>query len=69
MDNGSQHSLALYRLPMGGYVVQDTYQPGGFTCQHFACTTIDEALKFMRDAILPIPPRAPVSAPGSDANE
>ena len=56
MDNGSQFSLTLVRLSNGGYVVQDSY-PGETrfpTLQHFACTTIDEALQFMRDKIFPI---------------
>lgn len=58
MDNGSQHSLTLVRLPQGGYLVQDAYQPDRFNGHHFACTTIDEALKFMRDKVSPIPAQA-----------
>ncbi len=62
MDNGTQDQLALVRLPQGGYVVQDAYQPDRFNSQHFASTSIDEALKFMRDKILPIGPQpGPVS--------
>lgn len=62
MDNGTQFQLALVRLPQGGYVVQDAYQPDRFNSQHFASTSIDEALQFMRAKIFPIPPQqAPVS--------
>jgi len=64
MDKGSYASLTLVRLPSGGFVVQDAYQPDRFNSQYFPCTTIDEALKFMRDAILPIPPCAPVGDAG-----
>lgn len=65
MDNGSQFALTLMRLSSGGYVVQDIYYGDGrMTGQHFACTTIDEALKFMRDAIYPIGPSAHVSSAG-----
>lgn len=56
MDNGTQFQLALVRLPQGGYIVQDAYQPDRFNSQHFASTSIDEALKFMRDKIMPIGP-------------
>lgn len=59
MDNGSQSVLTIQRLPQGGYVVQDGYRPDDFTQQRFACTTIDEALKFIRDKITPIPPTQP----------
>lgn len=63
MDKGTQNALTLVRLPSGGYVVQGAFQPDRFNSQHFACTTIDEALKFMRDAIFPIGP-----SQESDAN-
>lgn len=56
MDNGSQSTLTIQRLPQGGYLVQDSYRRDDFSQQHFACTTIDEALKFIRDKITPIPP-------------
>jgi hypothetical protein len=59
MDNGTQYSLTLVRLPQGGYLVQDPYRRDEFCQQHLACTTIDEALKFMRDKILPIGPQCP----------
>jgi hypothetical protein len=58
MDNGSQSALTLVRLPQGGFVVQDAYQPDRFNSQHFCCTTIDEALKFLRDKMTPIRPTA-----------
>lgn len=57
MDNGTQRSLTLRRLPEGGFVVCDEYRPHEFTVEHFASTSIDEALKFMRDKINPIPPQ------------
>lgn len=57
MDNGSQSELTIQRLPQGGFIVQAGYRPGDFTQQHFACTTIDEALKFIRDKISPIRPQ------------
>ena len=56
MDNGSQVALTLKRMPQGGYLVVDDYEyPSGIVRQmHFACSDIDVALKFMRDAILPV---------------
>lgn len=63
MDNGSQFSLTLVRLPDGGYLVQDPYRRDNLCMQHFACSTIDEALKFMRDKIFPIGPSAVVGQP------
>lgn len=56
MDNGSQFALTLVRMSNGGYVVQDSYlgERNFPTLQHFACTTIDEALKFMRDKLAPV---------------
>lgn len=57
MDNGSQHSLTLVRLSQGGYIVQDAYISGSgmLTQHHFATDDIDDALKFMREKIFPIP--------------
>lgn len=69
MDNGTQFILTLVRLPLGGYVVQDAHiygDPGRLMMQHFASSSIDEALKFMRTAILPIPPQ---QAPAPYAEE
>ena len=57
MDNGTRLTLSLMRLPEGGYVVQDTWyglDHGRTIVQHFASTSIDDALKFMRDKILSI---------------
>ena len=55
MDNGSQTSLTLQRQPEGGYVVMDSCLTGGTFCQtHYACTTIEEALKFIDAKIRPI---------------
>ncbi len=59
MDNGSQDGLTLRRMPQGGFLVSDDPQIGsrGMTTQfHFASTSIDDALKFMRDKINPITP-------------
>lgn len=57
MDNGSQLSMTLMRMPEGGYLVTDAYRldddRGRFHSFHFASTTIDEALKFMCDKIKP----------------
>jgi hypothetical protein len=59
MDNGTKDSLTLIRMPRGGFVVTDGHnEPGYMRQDHFASTSIDEALKFMRDAILPIGPTA-----------
>lgn len=56
-DKGSQTSLQLQRMPHGGFVVSDGRLAGSdgyLTQHHFASTSIDEALKFMRDAINPV---------------
>ena len=62
MDNGSQIGLQLTRLAQGGFMVSDSYMPGEdryiMRQFHFASTTIDEALQFMRDKINPISPTA-----------
>lgn len=64
MDKGSQTELTLKRLPSGGYVVRDAYgRDGAFSEERFACTTIDEALKFMRDAINPVERPSPTNPP------
>lgn len=59
MENGSQFNLQLMRLPQGGFMVTDGSFPGEDQYRmrqfHFASTTIDEALKFMRDKMQPIP--------------
>lgn len=55
MDKGSQHSLMLTRLQHGGYVVKNgEIEPGMYRSEVFASSSIDEALQFMRDAILPV---------------
>lgn len=59
MDNGSQSALTLMRMPQGGYVITDAYKPDHWMSQHAAYTTIDEALAFMRAAMLPIVPTPP----------
>lgn len=61
MDNGTQTELTLRRMPQGGYVVEDAISirtdPGRFCIQRFASSSIDDALTFMRNAILPIGPQ------------
>ncbi len=57
MDNGSQTALSLMRLSHGGYLVADAYKPDHWVSQHAAFTTIDEALAFIRNAMLPIGPQ------------
>jgi hypothetical protein len=59
MDNGSQVGMTLRRMPQGGFLVigeGDEYR-GMMREFHFASTTIDEALRFMRDKLNPIPPQ------------
>ncbi len=64
MDNGSKSELAIHRMPQGGFVVvdahplfySDEFSRGRMTEYHFASTSIDEALKFIRDKIKPIDP-------------
>ncbi len=66
MDNGSQFSMTLERMPQGGYVVldgrSDRDSMGGFRGPQFASTSIDDALKFMRDKIKPTEPAEPPKA-------
>lgn len=57
MDNGTQISLTLERMKEGGFLVTDAWRSnnaGMIMTLHFASTTIDEALKFMRDKVQPI---------------
>jgi hypothetical protein len=52
VDSSRQHfALVIASLPNGGYVVSDLQQPGGgfVSTFLFSSTTIDEALKFIRD--------------------
>jgi hypothetical protein len=47
--NPPRHQLMLQRLSMGGYVVAEIYGGNGMMSpQLFACTTIEEALKFIK---------------------
>ena len=51
-ETSRQHfSLVIASLPNGGYVVSDWSQPnsGFVTTFLFSSTTIDEALKFIRE--------------------
>lgn len=58
MDNGSQTDLHIRRLPQGGYVVRDgrVLNPNHYCDDYFATADIDEALAFIRDKMVPIPP-------------
>jgi hypothetical protein len=56
MDNGSQERLQLERVKYGGYVVKTAYMGQMAAMEVFACTEIDDALKFIRAAIKPIGP-------------
>jgi len=58
MDKGSQVALTLERTMHGGFLVSVPPPYQGVVQYVFSCTTIDEALKFMRDAINPIPPQS-----------
>ena len=55
MDKGSQHLLTIERMPQGGYLIWPFAAPSDFRYPIFACTTINEALVFLRDMIHPIP--------------
>lgn len=55
MDNGSQSMLTLHRLSQGGYIVTKWEGSSSPTDHLLAATTIDEALKFIREKMLPIP--------------
>lgn len=57
MDNGSQSALALIRCPQGGYLVTDMWSDGTVRTYQFAATSIDDALKYMRDKVAPIAPQ------------
>jgi hypothetical protein len=64
MDKGQCFELTIHRMPEGGYVV---IRGGGFDTGRmsqplFASGVIDEALGFIRDQIVPIPPQAGKSA-------
>lgn len=61
MDNGTQTILMIERISQGGYLV--TKWEGGSMPRDLmiATTTIDEALKFIRDKMLPIQPSGPVN--------
>lgn len=54
MDNGSQSELSLARVQFGGFVVRKAHNPQMCEQIVFACTEIDDALKFIRAAIKPI---------------
>lgn len=41
--------LTIVKLPSGGYVVTDGYRPEVYTAQLIACSTIDEALDFIKE--------------------
>lgn len=63
MDKGTQSELHLRRLSEGGYVVRDgNFGDGRYCSDLFASRDIDEALKFIRDMIVPIGPE-PASKP------
>jgi hypothetical protein len=56
VDKGSLKSLQLDRLSEGGYLVSVGNREDQFGRQFlFAATSLDDALKFMRDIIHPIP--------------
>ncbi len=54
MDKGTQTELMLRRLPDGGYLVAKIGGQFDVTLYLYAATTIDEALKYMRDLIEPV---------------
>jgi hypothetical protein len=57
MDKGSKVALTLERMVDGGFLITDGWRSNtlGMSMQlFFACTTIDEALAYMRDAMTPI---------------
>jgi hypothetical protein len=55
MDKGSQNSLQLHRMPYGGFVVRSANREMGYDSGPlFASAAIDDCLRFMRDAILPV---------------
>ena len=51
MNNGTQTTLTIQRISQGGYLVWPCAGVHDFREPIFACTTIDEALEFMRDMI------------------
>lgn len=56
MSEAKYFSLLIERMPDGGFIVVDgsfRREPGNYAAQLFAATTIDEALKFMRDKLSP----------------
>lgn len=58
MDNGSQTTMTIDRMPEGGYLVVSGYGRDDFAGPRrpvFACTDIDAALAFIRDKVKPIP--------------
>lgn len=55
MDKGTQTELHIRRLPEGGYVVRDGFHnPGHYNSDFFASESIEAALAFIRDMMLPI---------------
>jgi hypothetical protein len=55
MDKGSKHSLRIDRMKHGGFVVLDGCGAEfGPRDPLYASTTIEEALKFIKDAVKPV---------------
>lgn len=49
-------ALEIQKMPDGGYVVGDgLVRPGDWRQMHFAATSIDEALKYIKSKLEPKP--------------
>lgn len=58
-------SLEIRKLPGGGYLVADAYRGNGEYCSiRFGCTTLGEALEFIKTELGRDPMLGVVSAPG-----
>lgn len=66
MEKGPYFALAIQRMPEGGYLVVDDplYGSGDIRRFYYAATTIDEALRFIRNKLAPGPTLGEVLAAG-----
>lgn len=48
IENMARTALTIARIPNGGFLIREVVQSDGFPGELFACSTVDEALDFIK---------------------